>query len=152
MQLPYRTQAISDAAAYPSRAKSTECLAFLFTQQWQPVADGPTGADLAYASTMAFAAPVLEETLFTGFLLNGIARLYGFVPACLGVAVCFTAWHTFKLGITVILIPLFFAGLTYAMIRVWSGSLLLAVLAHCTINGVIFIPKWVVAAIYFSRL
>ena len=101
---------------------------------------------------MTFVAPVLEETLFTGFLLNAIARPYGFVAAALGVSLCFTFSHTFKFGVGVILIPLAVASLTYSVIRIWCGSLLLAVLAHCTINGVIFIPKWVVATIYFTGL
>ena len=143
-------QAISDAARFGSRAQSTEYLASLFSQEWRPVADLPTRMDLVYASVMTFVAPIVEETLFTGFLLNAIAKPCGFMAAALGVAFCFAFAHTFKAGVGVILIPLVFASLTYSAIRIWCGSLLLAVLAHCAINGVIFIPKWVIAASYLG--
>ncbi len=145
-------QAISDAAKFGSRAQSTEYLASLFSQEWRPVADLPTRVDLVYASVTTFLAPVVEETLFTGFLLNAISKPCGFIAAALGVALCFTFMHAFKVGVGVILIPLFFASLTYSAIRIWCGSLLLAMLAHCAVNGVIFIPKWVVAAIYLGRV
>jgi membrane protease YdiL (CAAX protease family) len=145
-------QAASDATAFPSGGQNRDYIALLFSREWQPVADGPTPTDLAYASIMTLVAPVLEETLFTGFLLNAIAKPHGFVAAALGVSLCFTFVHAFKIGVGVFLIPLALAGLTYAVIRIWCGSLLLAVLAHCTINVVIFIPKWVIATIYFSRL
>jgi membrane protease YdiL (CAAX protease family) len=145
-------QAISDAARFGSRAQSTEYLASLFSQEWRPVADLPTRMDFVYASVMTFLAPVVEEALFTGFLLNAIAKPCGFIVAALGVALCFTFTHTLKVGVGVILIPLFFASLTYLAIRIWCGSLLLAMLAHCAINGVIFIPKWAVAASYLSRV
>jgi membrane protease YdiL (CAAX protease family) len=145
-------QAICDAATYPSRSQSTGFLASLFCHEWQPVADGPTQADLVYASVLNFVGPVLEETVFTGFLLNAIARRYGFIAGSFGVALCFSVWHTPRYGIDAILIPLFFASLTFSAIRVWCGSLLLAVMAHCMINGVIFIPKWTVAALYLGRV
>jgi membrane protease YdiL (CAAX protease family) len=145
-------QAISDAAGYGSRAQSTAYLASLFSQEWRPVADLPIRIDFVYASVMTFLAPVVEEALFTGFLLNAIAKPCGFIAAALGVALCFTFMHTFKVSVGVFLIPLFFASLTYSAIRIWCGSLLLPMLAHCAINGVIFIPKWVVAASYWSRV
>ena len=50
------------------------------------------------------------------------------------------------------LVPLFFAGVTYVMVRFCSVSLSLAVLSHCVINAVIFLPKWVVAALYLGRV
>jgi membrane protease YdiL (CAAX protease family) len=100
---------------------------------------------------MSFAVPVLEEVVFTGSVVNAIAKPYGFVTAVVGVPMCFGLVHVFQFGVGRHLVPVFFAGVTYVAIRVFSGSLLLAVLAHCVVNAVILLPKWVVAVIRFSQ-
>ena len=145
-------RAIINSATFPQRTEATRMLASIYHQEWATTVSGTSGIEVVCESIMSFVAPVLEEVVFTGFVVNAIAKPYGFVAAALGAPLCFTLYHTLKFGVGVILIPLFFAGVTYSLVRICSGSLLLAVLAHCTVNAVIFLPKWVVAAIWFTRV
>lgn len=131
--------------------EDTKMLASLYNEVWGRQAYGPSLAGVLSSSVLLFASPILEEIVFTGFTLNAIAKRYGSVAAVLGVPVCFALVHAFQFGLGTQLIPLFFAGLTYALIRLSSGSLLLAILGHWTINALVFLPKWVVAVMYFAQ-
>jgi membrane protease YdiL (CAAX protease family) len=95
-------QAIADAATLPHRTESTELIGSLLYSEWHTEANGPNRTDFLYASIMTFIAPVAEEFLFNGFLLNVIAKAYGFVAAVLAVPLCFTFWHALKYGVGVI--------------------------------------------------
>ena len=136
----------------PADAQGVQRLASFYQYEWDAVAAGTSPAAIACASIRTLAGPLLEEVVLTGLLMNAIARRYGIAAAVLVVPVCFTFGHVLNVGINGTLIVLFFAGITYAMVRVCSGSLLLAVLGHSMINAVIFIPKWLVAALYLARV
>jgi membrane protease YdiL (CAAX protease family) len=117
---------------------------------WSRLAYGPSLAGVLCNSVMAFVAPILEDLVFTGFVMNAISKRYGFIAAVLGASTCFAFVHVTQFGVGEHLILLFFDGMTRALIRVFSGSLLLAVFGHWTINAVIFLPKWVLAVIHFG--
>jgi membrane protease YdiL (CAAX protease family) len=133
-------------------SEGTKTLTSIYHDVWGSLAYGSSLAGVACSSIMSIAAPVLEEVVFTGFLVNAIAKSYGFVVAVLIVPACFALVHGFQFGFGVPLFPLYFAGVTYAAIRLYSGSLLLAVFGHCTVNAVIFLPKWVIAVMHFTRV
>lgn len=124
-------------------------VAFAHNYVWSRLAYASSLDGVVHSSVMSFVAPVLEEIIFSGFVVNIIARPYGFTAAVVGSALCFALAHVFQFGFGLHLNLLFASGLTYASIRVCSGSLLLAVLAHCMINAVIFLPKWVIALRHF---
>jgi membrane protease YdiL (CAAX protease family) len=125
-------------------------LASVHDQVWSRLAYGSSADGVAFSSIVSFVAPALEEIVFAGFVVNMIAKPYGFTAAVVGAPVCFALVHVFQFGVGLHLIPLFLAGVTYASIRVCSGSLLLAVFGHWMINAVIFLPKWLIAVIRFS--
>jgi membrane protease YdiL (CAAX protease family) len=131
--------------------EARETLSSIHDETWGRLAYGSSLAGVVCSSVMSFTAPVLEELVFTGFVLNATAKQYGFVVAVVSTSACFALVHVFQFGVGQHLALLFFAGLTYAGIRVLSGSLLLAVFGHCTINVVIFLPKWAIAVLHFSR-
>lgn len=80
-------KAVVGAARLPDCAKGTELLGSLFFGEWHNDAAGPRPMDLIYASVMAFVAPVLEEVVFTGLLLNAIARCSRLLAAALGCSI-----------------------------------------------------------------
>lgn len=132
--------------------EGTKTLASIHHDVWGSLAYGSSLAGVVCSSVMSFAGPVLEEVVFTGFVVNAIAKPYGFVVAVVSAPACFALVHGFQFGVGLHLVPLFFAGVTYAVIRLCSGSLLLAVFGHWTINAVIFLPKWVVAVMHFTHV
>lgn len=127
-------------------------LATVHNEVWGSLAYGSSLTGMVCSSVMSFAAPVLEEVVFTGFLVNAVAKPYGFAIAVVIVPACFALAHGFQFGMGLQLVPLVFAGVTYAIIRLCSGSLLTAVFGHWTINAVIFLPKWVIAVIHFAHV
>lgn len=129
-----------------------DALASVHDEAWNRLAYGSSVAGVVCSSALSFVAPALEEVVFTGFVVNMIAKPYGFAAAVVGAPVCFALAHVFQSGAGPQLIPLFLAGLTYASIRVCSGSLLLAVFGHWVINAVIFLPKWLIAVMHFSQV
>jgi membrane protease YdiL (CAAX protease family) len=131
--------------------EASEAVASIFYDTWERLPYGVTVVGVS-CSLASFVFVVLEELVFTGFLFNIIGARYGLGAALLATPTCFTLAHTFSYGFGEHLVNLFFASLTYVMLRVLSGSLLLAVAAHWTINALIFLPKWVVAAMYFTGL
>lgn len=133
------------------RAEDVRMLAFIYQGYWDEAASGTSPVAIACASVRSLAGPLVEEVVLTGFLANAIARRYGFAVAAVGVPLCFTLSHFPRVGTDIRLIPLFFASVTYVMVRLCSGSLSLAVLSHCLINALIFLPKWIVAALYLGR-
>jgi membrane protease YdiL (CAAX protease family) len=126
-------------------------LASIYQNYWDEAAAGTSPVAIACASVRTLAMPLVEEVVLTGLLTNAIARRYGFAAAAVGVPLCFTLGHVHRVGIDISLVPLFFASVTYVMVRLCSGSLSLAVLSHSVINAVVFLPKWVVAALYLGR-
>jgi membrane protease YdiL (CAAX protease family) len=127
-----------------------QMLASLYQQTWEPLGCSSSADVLGY-STLSFVSPVLEEMLFSGLLGNWLARQFNFTVALVGTPICFTVVHGFAYGFSSHLLPLFFAGLTYTLMRFYSGNLLMPVLAHLAVNFVILFPKWIIAAMYFAH-
>ena len=77
-------------------------------------------------------APVLEESLFRGFLLPVLARTMGSTVAVLATALVFTALH--QPATAVQWVSFMVTGTAYGWIRVNSGSTAAAGLMHGTYN------------------
>ena len=113
----------------PSIPKSNELsqtLASMHDEIWGRLAYGASLTGVVCESISSFVAPVLEEMLFSGLLANRLAKSFGLTVAVLGAPVCFALVHVVQFGIGPHLIPLFLAGLTYTVIRFYSGSLRMA--------------------------
>jgi membrane protease YdiL (CAAX protease family) len=139
----------------PSIATANELsqtLASMHQDIWGRLAYGSSLTGVVCESIITFVSPVLEEILFSGLLANRLARSFGVTVAVLGAPVCFALIHAVQFGLGPHLIALFFAGLTYTIIRFYSGSLLMAVFSHLAINFVIFVPKWIVAVMHFTHV
>ncbi len=137
---------------FPDNAEAAQVLASVHQETWSRLAYGSSAQGVILSSLLSFTAPVWEEVVLTGFLLNRIAKWRGYFTGITGVALCFALGHSFQFGMGLHLVPLFFASATYAIIRVFSGSVLLAIFSHCVINAVIFLPKWIIAFTYFNNV
>jgi len=120
----------------------------VFHRTWDMLSYGSSPAGIWGSSISSFTAPVLEELLFSGFMLNAISRRFGGWLGLVGSAALFSLSHAINFGVGIHLLPLFLAGLTYSVVRMASGSLFMAICAHWLINAVIFLPKWYIAHIH----
>jgi len=77
-------------------------------------------------------APVLEEALFRGVILNGLARRYGPQSASFWTAVFFAAFHMYNPWQV---LPTFFLGLVLAWLVLTTRSLLAAIIVHTMFNA-----------------
>ncbi len=138
----------------PSIQKSNELsqtLASMHEAIWDRLAYGSSFTGVICESISSFVSPVLEEMLFSGLLTNRLVRSFGVSVAVFGAPACFALAHAVQFGVGPHLVPLFFAGLTYTIIRLYSGDLRMVVFSHLAINLVIIIPQWVVAVMHFSN-
>ncbi len=46
---------------------------------------------------------------------------------------------------------LLWAGYTYILIRHLTGSIIYPIIAHIITNIIIFLPKWIIAFLYFNN-
>jgi membrane protease YdiL (CAAX protease family) len=76
------------------------------------------------------AAPITEELLFRGFLLNALSRYLPFSAAAVLSSVAFAFIH--DAGSVV---PVFVVGLVLAVVYHRTGSLIAAIIAHGTFNA-----------------
>lgn len=85
-------------------------------------------------------APVLEEWFFRGLLQQGLVGQLGGTAGVLATAALFALVHgdpTLSLGAGAVVVTVVFAyGLLLGIARLWSGSLLGAVVLHALLNGV----------------
>jgi membrane protease YdiL (CAAX protease family) len=77
-------------------------------------------------------APILEEALFRGVILNGLARRYGPQSASFWTAVFFAVFHLYNPWQVV---PTFFLGLVLAWLVLTTRSLLSAIVVHTMFNA-----------------
>lgn len=77
-------------------------------------------------------APVLEEALFRGLILNGLARRYGPWIACVWTAAFFALFHFYNPWQ---ILPTFFLGLVLAWLVLATRSLVSAVVLHAAFNA-----------------
>ena len=80
-------------------------------------------------------APVVEEAIFRGVVLNGLASRFGAWPAIAVTSVVFAAVHL-DLWRSV---PLAFLGAVLGALAWWTRSIWPAVLAHALVNGFAFL-------------
>lgn len=76
-------------------------------------------------------APLGEEVLFRGFLLQGLARRWGFWPAAVVTSAVFALAHIWPY----LYVPIFIMGLSFAWLFWRTGSLWASVAAHATMNA-----------------
>ncbi len=76
-------------------------------------------------------APLGEEVLFRGFLLQGLARRWGFWPAAVVTSAVFALAHMWPY----LYVPIFIMGLAFAWLFWRTGSLWAAIAAHATMNA-----------------
>jgi membrane protease YdiL (CAAX protease family) len=131
-------------------SESNQMLTSLYQQTWKPLGASSATEVLCY-STLSFISPVLEEMLFSGLLGNWFAKRFSISMALFCTPICFAVVHGVAYGFGSQLLPLFFAGQTYALMRFYSGNLVMPVLAHSAVNFVVFFPKWTIAAMYFGH-
>ena len=97
---------------------------------------------LTFFFTVAvLAAPVMEEVLFRGLLLQALLRRIGFPWAALAVTGLFTALHGFSIGgYWPALVGIFVCGWILAWLRVSRASLWPPIAFHIGFNFAAFVP------------
>ena len=88
---------------------------------------------LAFISTV-IAAPVIEEIMFRGYVLDAIRKIHGDVASVLGSAVIFGILHidSYVAGMAAV------GGIIYGWIRIKTGSLWPSLISHVIWNGIFF--------------
>ncbi len=96
---------------------------------------------------MAFgilAAPLVEETIFRGFLYPVAARSFGIVPGVLFTGILFGASHVSNLGGALGQIAVLVGvGIVLTWVRARSGSALASFLVHIAYNSALFAASFV---------
>jgi uncharacterized protein len=87
--------------------------------------------------TVLLVAPIIEEMLFRGIILDGLIRYYKVATAVLASSILFALVHL-PVGVIVAL-NIFLLALFLAWVRLESGSLLLCVICHATFNAIPFV-------------
>ena len=90
------------------------------------------GQAWAMVATVVIAAPLGEELFFRGFALPSLSRNLGVALAAVISAALFSALHLDRIGA----LGLWEIGLLLAFLRIWSGSLWPAILAHAVNNAI----------------
>lgn len=92
---------------------------------------------LSFISTV-IAAPVVEEILFRGYILDAIREIHGDTVAVFGSAVLFGALHLvpYVVGMAAI------GGVIYGWVRIKTGSLWPSIVSHMVWNFLAFLYMW----------
>ena len=91
-------------------------------------------ADLIVTVAIAVvAAPILEEALFRGVILQGLARRHGPRAATVWSALLFALFHFYNPWQ---LVPTFFLGLVLAWLVLTTGTIRSAILVHAAFNAI----------------
>jgi membrane protease YdiL (CAAX protease family) len=89
-------------------------------------------------------APAVEEFVFRGVLYGGLSRSWGPGIAGILVTVLFVATHTlYALAYWPAVIAITSVGLGTLALRIWSTSLLPAVLLHAAYNALLVVAVYV---------
>ena len=88
--------------------------------------------------SIVIAAPVVEEILFRGYILDAIRELHGDVIAVLGSSVLFGLLHIepYVVGMATL------GGIVYGIVRIRSGSLWPCIVSHMVWNFLAFLYIW----------
>ena len=83
-------------------------------------------------------APVIEETIFRGFVFQGLARSWGPLVGAVTSALIFAAWHQ-QLSV---LVPIFGLGALLAAAFYWTKSIYTNIAFHATFNTLGILVWW----------
>ena len=88
--------------------------------------------------SIVIAAPMVEEILFRGYVLDAIRELHGDVVAVLGSSVLFGLLHIepYVVGMATV------GGIFYGIVRIRSGSLWPCIVSHMLWNFLAFLYIW----------
>ncbi len=94
---------------------------------------------------LAICAPVFEELIFRGYILDSLRRIYPDITAIIMSGVFFGFWHYtifdplnfFQVGATMI------GGFLYAWLRLRTGSIWPCIVCHFIWNGTIFFLEFI---------
>ena len=88
--------------------------------------------------SIVIVAPVVEEILFRGYILDAIRELHGDVVAVLGSSVLFGLLHIepYVVGMATL------GGIVYGIVRIRSGSLWPCIVSHMVWNFLAFLYIW----------
>lgn len=93
---------------------------------------------LLFMAMAVLVAPLVEETLFRGYLYPLFARSFGVAPGILLTGVLFGLMHGAQLGWTWGLVAmLVFVGIVFTIVRARTGSVLASYLMHLGYNSLI---------------
>lgn len=87
--------------------------------------------------TVLLVAPIVEELLFRGIILEGLAKHYKLTTAVLVSSILFALVHL-PVGV-IVAVNIFLLALFLAWVRLESGSLMLCVICHATFNAIPFV-------------
>jgi membrane protease YdiL (CAAX protease family) len=107
---------------------------------------------LLFIAMAVLIAPLVEETLFRGYLYPLFARSFGIAPGIIITGVCFGAMHGAQLGWTWSLVSmLILVGIVFTIVRARTGSVLASYLMHLGYNSLISVFA-IVGTHGFTRL
>lgn len=93
---------------------------------------------LLFMAMAVLVAPLVEETLFRGYLYPLFARSFGVVPGIVLTGVLFGLMHGAQLGWTwSLVLMLVFVGIVFTIVRARTGSVFASYLMHLGYNSLI---------------
>jgi membrane protease YdiL (CAAX protease family) len=93
---------------------------------------------LMFVAMAVLLAPLVEETLFRGYLYPLLARSFGVAPAIILTGLCFGAMHGAQLGWTWSLVGMLaVVGIVFTIVRARTGSVFASYLMHLGYNSLI---------------
>lgn len=93
---------------------------------------------ILFMAMAVLVAPLVEETLFRGYLYPLFARSFGVVPGILVTGALFGLMHGAQLGWTWALVTtLIFVGIVFTIVRARTGSVFASYLMHLGYNSLI---------------
>ncbi len=121
---------------------------------WSELGYGDSLHGVIYFSLLScLFAPVFEEIMISGFLVNYICKKKNTYWALATAPIFFAALHipAFGFGFGSHLLFLLWAGYSYVIIRFLTGNIIFCICAHTLVNIIVSLPKWIVAILYFSK-
>lgn len=95
---------------------------------------------MMFVAMAVFVAPLVEETLFRGYLYPMFARSFGVAPAILVTGVLFGLMHGAQLGWTWSLVAILtMVGIIFTLVRARTGTVFASFLMHLGYNALISI-------------
>jgi membrane protease YdiL (CAAX protease family) len=93
---------------------------------------------LLFMAMAVLVAPVVEETIFRGYLYPLLAKSFGILPGIVVTGVLFGLMHGYQLGWTLSLVAtLIFVGIIFTFVRARTGTVFASFLLHLGYNSTI---------------